>query len=573
MSETQVNRTRDTDRVVNGRNDVEENEATEENQTQEINSNSSHQQEDNLDDNREQASFIMQDIPDDEDVPLDDSLPVKEDDASPTSATSTAALIPPPKTSQEACSMIDQALGSGDMLQIRSIYEACLSTFPTSPTLWYSWAQLEYRLGNTPVLEQIFAKSLKQVFTVRLWTLYLRHVQRQARMIKKKHSDEFTPALEIGQVDPGLDMINKAFMLALDRVGQDIDSAPIWHDYLTFLKSQNPSSLYEQQQLLMRIRKGYQRALVIPMHGVEQLWHDYEQWEQEKGKLTAKKILGERSAAYQQAKVILPELHDLMLHIDRQGWPITDMPKASTFSENVQDSFTQFDPARCPVHGLVPSTSSLFLGNHQYSENYSPSPSANHWQGWQRWIEWERSNPLRAPDALVHVRVIFAFRQCLTIMRSLIDPWVLYSSYLLSKTATLSSSSYEDALTVAEQARQALPMNVLSTLLLIEILDRGSSLSSASDRVQRAKDAYETASERLVLFLLDADSFDNGSSSSSLSLSTPISLTKAQAISALNQLWVHQMDFARRHEVNAIALKYDGCFVSKPPFGSLFFSN
>lgn len=89
--------------------------------------------------------------------------------------------------------------------------------------------------------------------------------------------------------------------------GADIASGPVWMEYIAFLKSlpvwkmflpcsdfltfftiyQPPShktilqaqTTQEESQRMTAVRKVYQRAIVTPTHHIEQLWRDYENFE------------------------------------------------------------------------------------------------------------------------------------------------------------------------------------------------------------------------------------------------------------------------------------------------------
>jgi len=94
--------------------------------------------------------------------------------------------------------------------------------------------------------------------------------------------------------------IKKAFEFALDHVGLDISSYPIWNDYINYLRNQAVWSLVpfewrgskqwflpglqgkttlEQQDSNMAMRRVYQRAIVQPIHNVETLWNAYNTFE------------------------------------------------------------------------------------------------------------------------------------------------------------------------------------------------------------------------------------------------------------------------------------------------------
>lgn len=70
---------------------------------------------------------------------------------------------------------------------------------------------------------------------------------------------------------------------------------------------------------------------------------------------------------------------------------------------------------------------------------------------WERWFAWEQENPLRASDAVVHSRTIYAFKQGVAAMRHFPEVWHDYSAYLLDSGRT------DEALAVVEQGRTIHP--------------------------------------------------------------------------------------------------------------------
>lgn len=60
------------------------------------------------------------------------------------------------------------------------------------------------------------------------------------------------------------------------------------------------------------IRRIYQKAVVNPILQVEDLWKGYDAYENGLNRVTAKKILGERSAAYMSARTVCKERKNLL---------------------------------------------------------------------------------------------------------------------------------------------------------------------------------------------------------------------------------------------------------------------
>ncbi len=65
----------------------------------------------------------------------------------------------------------------------------------------------------------------------------------------------------------------QAYDFALDKMGLDISSFPIWSEYIKFLKGVEAVGSYAENQKITAIRKIYQRGIVNPMINIEQLWY------------------------------------------------------------------------------------------------------------------------------------------------------------------------------------------------------------------------------------------------------------------------------------------------------------
>ena len=68
----------------------------------------------------------------------------------------------------------------------------------------------------------------------------------------------------------------QAYDFALENMGMDIASYPIWNDYIRFLKAVDAVGSYAENQKITAIRKVYQKGIVNPMVHIEQLWYDDE---------------------------------------------------------------------------------------------------------------------------------------------------------------------------------------------------------------------------------------------------------------------------------------------------------
>lgn len=201
-------------------------------------------------------------------------------------------------------------------------------------------------------------------------------------------------------------------------------------------------STWEQQQLMDLTRKIYHRALLNPMEGLETLWHSYDSYENSLNKLTAKKLVAEKSSGYMAARSSTRELLEIINRIDFDAYPIGDGSDVGT------------------------------AGAGTY---YSASEEQERFNSWMKWIEWERKNPLTlANKPLIHSRVVYAYRRSLMSLRGSEMMWLSYSNYL-----RFTVNKPEDAELVLRQARKCCPNSLSIVLAAVDLKEsRGSELET-----------------------------------------------------------------------------------------------
>lgn len=141
---------------------------------------------------------------------------------------------------------------------------------------WVAYAHMESEVSELFRLEQIFNRTLLTIPDVQLWSVYLDYVRRRNPLT----TDTTGNARRI---------ISSAYDLALQYVGMDKDSGPIWTDFVQFIRS-GPGNVggsgWQDQQKMDLLRKGYQKAICVPTQAVNTLWKEYDQFEMGLNKLT-----------------------------------------------------------------------------------------------------------------------------------------------------------------------------------------------------------------------------------------------------------------------------------------------
>jgi cleavage stimulation factor subunit 3 len=125
-------------------------------------------------------------------------------------------------------------------------------------------------------VERIFQRSLLIVPHVELWSEYLDYIRRRNNL-----TTDTTGKARL--------TLTQCYEFVLNGIGCDREAGRIWSEYIQFVKS-GPGHVggsgWQDQQKMDSLRKVYQKAVTMPVHGVEQLWREYDQFEQGLNKLT-----------------------------------------------------------------------------------------------------------------------------------------------------------------------------------------------------------------------------------------------------------------------------------------------
>ncbi|KAG0481583.1 hypothetical protein HPP92_012441 [Vanilla planifolia] len=187
------------------------------------------------------------------------------------------------------------------------IYEQLVSTFPTAAKFWKQYVEAYMAIKNDEATKQIFSRCLFNCPQISLWRCYIRFI----RKINEQKGAE------------GLEETKKAFEFMLSYVGFDISAGPAWMEYITFLKSLPAVTAQEESQRMTSLRKVYQKAIVTPTHHIEQLWKEYENFENSINRALAKGLLSEYQPKYNSARAVYRERKRYLDEID---WNMLAVP-------------------------------------------------------------------------------------------------------------------------------------------------------------------------------------------------------------------------------------------------------
>lgn len=178
----------------------------------------------------------------------------------------------------------------------------------------------------------------------------------------------------------------QAYDFALEKIGMDLHSFSIWSDYVQFLRGVEAAGSFAENQKITAVRRVYQKAVLTPIIGIEILWKEYIQFEQNINPIISEKMSLERSRDYMNARRVAKELEFVTKGLNRN---LPAIPPTLTKEEMKQVEL------------------------------------------WKKYIAFEKSNPLRSEDtALVTRRVMFATEQCLLVLNHHPAMWHQAAQYL-----------------------------------------------------------------------------------------------------------------------------------------------
>ena len=170
--------------------------------------------------------------------------------------------------------------------QMRTFWERAVSHFPTHPYFWMLYIEQEIKASHFDEVEKLFSRCLHKIPSIDLSRQHVRYVY------------QHYPPVSL----PNRERIREAYDQAIGRVGFDLDSSPLYLDYIRFLKECEAVGPYAEQQRGLKIREVFQKAVSVPMLNIELMWKEYCHFEQGFQPNQAEKIMSDRSREYTNAK-------------------------------------------------------------------------------------------------------------------------------------------------------------------------------------------------------------------------------------------------------------------------------
>eukprot|EP00250_Pteridium_aquilinum_P018697 c24170_g1_i1 orf=244-2802(-) len=317
----------------------------------------------------------------------------------------------------EAWNMIGSEAQTRPIADGAPLYELLLSNFPTAARYWRAYVEAQMIGNNDDATKLIFSRCLLSCLHVDLWRCYIRFIR---KVNESRGAD-------------GRAETRKAFDFMLGHIGMDIGAGAVWMEYIAFLKAAPAASPQEESQRMTSVRKAYQRAVLAPIHLVEQLWKDYENFENSVSRALAKSLLAEYQPKHYNARAVYRERKKFCDRIDST---MLAVPPTGSIKEEQQCS------------------------------------------AWKQLLAFEKGNPQKLDPASLTKRVAFTFEQCLMYLYHYPDIWYDYASWHAQ------IGSPDSAAVVFQRALKALPDKTLLHYAFAEF-------EEARGNIQEARKVYE----------------------------------------------------------------------------------
>jgi cleavage stimulation factor subunit 3 len=318
----------------------------------------------------------------------------------------------------DAWTTIMSEVQSMDIEAARPYYERFFTTYPTAGRFWKQYVEAEINAGHNDKAEDIFRRSLHSCLNVELWHCYLKYVRNK----EKQDQQSIT---------------QMAYEHALEHVGFDISSSVIWFEYIEYLKNLKVTDVNHVRLL----RLTYQRAIGNPMHEVDRMWKEYENFENMVSKPTAKQVTTEQQPRFKAALNKYKEKKAM-----REGLLLNML-------------------ARPPC------------GSHKEEQQK---------RIWLNLIELEKRNTQRLPVEELQKRVKFVYQQALLCLHHYPEIWYDAAMYLAGSGVPTAN---DEATEMFDRACKALPGNILFHFAYADFHE-------ARKQNDKAKAVYESLLEK-----------------------------------------------------------------------------
>lgn len=356
--------------------------------------------------------------------------------------------------------LIEIEAARADLDALRKTYEEFFVIFPNAARQWQDYASVELSHSEFGNVENIFTRCLRTTPSTDLWQFYLSYTRRVNPLPPLTGAQKAANGAE-SERERVRKVIEGAYEFALRFIGQSRDSGEVWRDYINLLKERETSNQWQAGQKMDDIRRAYQRAVAVPLAIVEQIWREYDAYENGLNRITAKKFLADRSPAYMTARSVFREMRTLTDGLYRPQLP------------------------RVPCWASPPSLEAVVSPLTVVRDRHNI-------ELWKKYLRWEESNPLQLEDAqALQARVLLAYRKSVMHMRFYPELWYMASIYLQK------CDREEEAVTWLRNGMEACAGSSLLSFAFVEQAERHSQTQGCNEIFDQLLNWIHTEIEKL----------------------------------------------------------------------------
>lgn len=333
---------------------------------------------------------------------------------------------------------------------------------------------LGIEMDGTPVAD----RKLGGICTssVDLWLLYIRKRVREANRQPIPMQDEKIKLVREWTI--------KAYDVAIKHTAFVVNNHMVWKQYLAYVKSWIPNPAMNMdhalaQQQMMQLRSVYQRLVVHPMTGLDQLWQEYEAFERGQSEALAQALIAEYAPKYQHARTVYLERNRVYnvaeLQMDRLATAPADDSDEDFATKMVEEnrlltvwkkrcSYERTNPERLSAEDLVARVRQAYK---ELVCVFTLYPEA-----WHMWSSWELLQGTSKEDE----RAGFAIAALQLGQTHIPDCTLL--AYAEAQTIEVHTKSPQDSMAVMESFLERCP-NTLGYVLYQQMVRRYKGMKAA----------------------------------------------------------------------------------------------
>jgi len=295
------------------------------------------------------------------------------------------------------------------------VHESFFRRFPADASAWKDLASWHIDQGaSEEEVERVYEDAIHNCCDVDLWLTYV-------QFLIEAGGGEETAAMP-GEDGEQLRMrVVKAFEGAISMLGQSLYATPMWRAYLAFIRMWPEHNTVAKADKQRGLRKIYERCVVLPIDGVDDLFAEFGDFERSINEQAAQAALASVEHLHNNASAVVTERIKFWAQLDLSGVavPPGQSPKGMRFE-------------------------------------------AEQLQLWRLTLSYEKNIPELQSEAQRTLRIATGYRYMLCALMHYPEAWIEFAYWQETLAGT------KAALNVLRTASRKLPSSIVLAALLAE---------------------------------------------------------------------------------------------------------